>query len=60
MIGAGLCLGAAGLAACDQMPPIDENFDSSLGADFRPPADATPDGATTDAPDAADAGASTP
>lgn len=29
---------------CDQMPPIDEHFDSSLGADFKPPPeDAGPD-----------------
>ncbi len=50
---AGICLGATQLAGCDQMPPVDENFDSSLGADFRPPADATPDGGATDAGDAA-------
>jgi hypothetical protein len=55
-----ICLGATHLAGCDQMPPIDENFDSSLGADFRPPDGATPDGATpdggaTNAGDAADA-----
>jgi hypothetical protein len=24
---------------CDQMLPIDEHFDSSLGADFKPPPD---------------------
>jgi hypothetical protein len=53
VIVAGICLGATLLAGCDQMPPIDDNFDSSLGADFKPPADSTPDGGTTDAGDAA-------
>lgn len=44
-----LCVGGAQLLACDQMEPIDQNFDSSLGADFRaPPQDATVD-ATVDA-----------
>jgi len=35
----GIALGSAGVAflGCDQMPPIDKNFDSSLGADYRPP-----------------------
>jgi hypothetical protein len=35
----GITLGAAGVAflGCDQVPPIDEHFDSSLGADFKPP-----------------------
>ena len=43
-----LCVGGAQLVACDQMEPIDQNFDSSLGADFRaPPQDATDD-ATVD------------
>jgi len=49
LTGVGLCLACASLAGCDEMPPIDQNFDSSLGADFRPPADATPDGGATDA-----------
>ena len=31
-----LCL-AAEHSGCDQTPPIDEHFDSSLGADFKPP-----------------------
>ncbi len=42
----GLTLGSAGVGflGCDQMPPIDEHFDSSLGADFKPPSeDAGPD-----------------
>jgi hypothetical protein len=35
----GIALGSAGVEflGCDQMPPIDEHFDSSLGADFKPP-----------------------
>ena len=35
----GLTLGSAGVAflGCDPTPPIDEHFDSSLGADFKPP-----------------------
>ncbi|HEY6478241.1 MAG TPA: hypothetical protein VI456_16800 [Polyangia bacterium] len=53
LIGAELCLVAAHVAGCDQTPPIDENFDSSLGADFRAPTDATPDGGATNASDAA-------
>jgi hypothetical protein len=57
VIGAGLCLAAVHVAGCDQTPPIDENFDSSLGADFKPPADTTPDGGATDAGDAAAANA---
>jgi hypothetical protein len=36
-----LGLVGASLGACDQTPPIDENFDSSVGADFRAPADGT-------------------
>ncbi len=42
----GLTLGGAVVAfvGCDQTPPIDENFDSSLGADFQaPPEDAGTD-----------------
>jgi hypothetical protein len=42
----GITLGSAGVAflGCDPMPPIDEHFDSSLGADFNPPPeDAGPD-----------------
>ena len=42
----GITLGAVGVGflGCDQMLPIDEHFDSSLGADFRPPPqDAGPD-----------------
>jgi hypothetical protein len=51
---AALCVGGAQLLACDQMEPIDENFDSSLGADFRaPPQDASVD---TGAPDGGAAG----
>lgn len=59
LIGAGLWLTGASAAGCDQMQPIDQNFDSSLGADFRTPADAVPDGGATDATDAA-ATAATP
>jgi hypothetical protein len=54
LIGGGLWLAGAAIGACDQMEPIDQNFDSSLGADFRAPAD-TPDAGATDAMDAADA-----
>jgi hypothetical protein len=52
LIGVGLWLAGAAIAACDQTEPIDQNFDSSLGADFPAPADA-PDGGATDAADAA-------
>jgi hypothetical protein len=57
LIGAGLWLTGASAAGCDQMQPIDQNFDSGLGADFRPPADAVPDGGATAAADAATAAA---
>ncbi len=53
MLGATLCLAGAEFLGCDQMPPVDQNFDSSLGADFKPPqqADAGPDaGADAGAP----------
>jgi hypothetical protein len=53
LLGAGLCLIGAHVVGCDQMPPIDENFDSSLGEDFKPPADATPDAGAQGAGDAA-------
>jgi hypothetical protein len=52
LIAVGLWLAGAAIAACDQTEPIDENFDSSLGADFRAPA-ATADAGATDAADAA-------
>ena len=45
----GITLGSAGVEflGCDQMPPIDQNFDSSLGEDFKPPPqDAGPDAAS--------------
>ena len=58
LIGGGLWLAGATIGGCDQMEPIDQNFDSSLGADFRPPADAAPadgaaDGGATDGAEAA-------
>jgi hypothetical protein len=53
LIGVGLCLAGASIVGCDQMEPIDQNFDSSLGADFRPPDDAVQDGGASDATDAA-------
>jgi hypothetical protein len=42
------------LVSCDQTPPIDQNFDSSLGDDFKAPAtvDAAPDGAADAGSDA--------
>ena len=42
----GITLGFVGVEflGCDQMLPIDEHFDSSLGADFKPP----PEDAGTD------------
>lgn len=45
LLGGLLLLGGPQLLACDQTPPVDQNFDSGLGADFRaPPVDAgTPD-----------------
>jgi hypothetical protein len=52
LIGIGLWVAGAVIGGCDQMEPIDQNFDSSLGADFRPP-DAVPDGGAIDAADAA-------
>jgi hypothetical protein len=52
LIAVGLWLAGAVIAACDQTEPIDQNFDSSLGADFRAPA-YTPDAGATDAGDAA-------
>lgn len=42
----GITLGSSAVEVqgCDQTPPIDQNFDSSLGEDFKPPAqDAAPD-----------------
>ena len=54
LIAVGLWLAGAAIAACDQTEPVDQNFDSSLGADFRAPAD-TPDAGAADAMDAADA-----
>ncbi|HTB58664.1 MAG TPA: hypothetical protein VLC06_12375 [Polyangia bacterium] len=47
LLGAVICVAGGEFLACDQMPPIDENFDSSLGADFKaPPEDAGADAAT--------------
>ena len=49
VLSAVICVAAGEFLACDQMPPIDQNFDSSLGEDFRappPPKDAEPDAAT--------------
>ena len=51
VLGAVICVAGGEFWGCDQMPPIDQNFDSSIGADFRPPPppeDAGVD-ATTDA-----------
>jgi hypothetical protein len=42
----GITLGSAAVQflGCDQTPPVDVNFDSSVGADFRaPPQDAGTD-----------------
>ncbi len=51
-------LGGPQLLACDQTPPVDQNFDSSLGADFQaPPTDA---GTPGDDAAAADATAAAP
>jgi len=56
-LGAGLLLTSIALGGCDQMPPTDVNFDSSVGADFTPPLpppdgahDAVPDAGAADAP----------
>ena len=49
VLGAVICIAGGELLACDQMPPIDQNFDSSLGEDFKappPPMDAGADAAT--------------
>ena len=45
----GITLGSAGVGflGCDQMPPIDQNFDSSLGEDFKPPPPPTDAGTET-------------
>lgn len=53
LIGVGLCLAGAAIVACDQTEPVDQNFDSSLGADFRAPADTVQDAGASDAADAA-------
>jgi hypothetical protein len=48
-LGAALCLVGTQSLSCDQTPPIDENFDSSLGDDFKAPLptpDAGPDAGT--------------
>jgi hypothetical protein len=37
-----LCLVGTQCLSCDQTPPIDQNFDSSLGDDFKAPP-TTPD-----------------
>jgi hypothetical protein len=37
LLGAVISVAGGLLLACDQMPPIDQHFDSSLGADFKPP-----------------------
>jgi hypothetical protein len=49
VLGAVICVAGGELLGCDPTPPIDENFDSSLGEDFRappPPEDAGADTAT--------------
>jgi hypothetical protein len=47
VLGAVICVAGGELLGCDPTPPIDENFDSSLGADFKaPPEDAGADAAT--------------
>jgi hypothetical protein len=44
VVGITLAFGAVEFLGCDQTPPIDQNFDSSLGEDFKPPLqDAGPD-----------------
>ena len=57
VLGAGLFFTGVALVGCDQMPPIDVNFDSSVGADFTPPLpppdaapEAIPDAGAADAP----------
>ena len=57
VLGAAFFLAGLAFLGCDQMPPIDQNFDSSLGEDFKPPpppTDAGPetgsDAGTADAP----------
>jgi hypothetical protein len=44
-LGAGLILATVEFLGCDQVPPVDVHFDSSVGADWAPPAapDAGPD-----------------
>ena len=53
VLGFVVCLIGAQISGCDQMPPIDQNFDSSVGEDFRAP---PPDNAQ----DAGPAGDATP
>jgi hypothetical protein len=55
VFGAALVLTGVAFLGCDPTPPIDVNFDSSLGADFKaPPEDAgqqtAPDAGDTSAP----------
>jgi hypothetical protein len=57
VLGAGLLFSSIALVGCDQMPPVDVNFDSSVGADFTPPLppadaapEAIPDAGAADAP----------
>jgi hypothetical protein len=55
-LGGALCLVGTQSLSCDQTPPIDQNFDSSLGDDFKAPPP-TPDAGPDAGPDAADASA---
>ena len=55
VLGIVVSLTGAQVSGCDQTPPIDQNFDSSLGDDFRAPPDNTQDAGTSQSADAADA-----
>jgi hypothetical protein len=57
MFGTALGLAGTQFLGCDQMPPIDQNFDSSLGEDFKPPPPPQDAGSVT-GPDAGEAGTS--
>ena len=51
-----LCLVGTQSLSCDQTPPVDQNFDSSLGDDFKAPLP-TPDAGPDAGPAAAAPGA---
>jgi hypothetical protein len=55
VLGFAVSLIGAQISGCDQMPPIDQNFDSSVGEDFKAPAADSSQDAGSAAADAATA-----